>query len=79
MTVARLKYAVLFIGLLAPLSAHAEMGDPSPGMHPNAPIMIDSAPSSAVDVTPTGSIKVAPPCDARQHPGKKRVKCPPQP
>ena len=79
MTFAQLKYAVLFVGLLAPLSAHAEMGDPDPGMHGSAPapLVVDTAPARGVDVTPTGSIEPAP-CDAHHHP-KKHAKCPAKP
>jgi hypothetical protein len=80
MNVTLLKYAVLLVGLAAPLAAHAEMGDPNPDMHGNgsAPILLDTTPTGSIDSAPTGSIQAAPPCDPRKHGHKKPVKCPPR-
>jgi hypothetical protein len=77
MNPARLKYAVLLAGLLAPLGAHAEMGDPSPELHGDAMAAkpIDVAPVSAIDTTPTGSIQGAAPCEAHKHGQKKKLDC----
>ena len=72
-----MKYAVLIVGLLAPLGAHAEMGDPSPELHgaAMAPKSIDVAPAAAIDATPTGSIQTPAPCDAHKHGQKKKLDC----
>jgi hypothetical protein len=81
MNPARLKYAALIAGLLAPLGAHAEMGDPSPELHGNAMAAkpIDVAPVGAIDTTPTGSIQAPAPCESHKHSQKKKLACPHHP
>jgi hypothetical protein len=78
MNFARLKYVALAAVLLAPLGAHAEMGDPSPEMHGAAMTAkpVEIAPTSGVDTTPTGSIQA--PCVAK-HGHKKKQDCAKQP
>jgi hypothetical protein len=75
MNATQLKYAIVFMGLLTPLSAHAGIGDPTPDS-PAAEPAVAQAPA-VVDVNPVGSIR-----PDTHHPRRhvvKKPKSPPNP
>jgi hypothetical protein len=76
MNAARLKYAIVFVGLLTPLSAHAGIGDPSPDA--TAPERAIAQAPAVVDTNPVGSIRARPATHPQRHVLKK-PKSPPDP